>query len=228
MFDELVESRPHRQRSTTQALVSIAVHTVIIAVSIQLTRAVAATVTKRTADAPLFVARAAVPRTAQPAATTAAAALPAAPVLRAITAPIVVPTTLPSITPAHGFDPLRAGAAGDRHGAPIGTPDDNAIDSGPPVTLREAEEPVSYLDGPEPRYPPALRQVGVEGSVRLRYIVGTDGKVEPGSVEVLMSTNRSFEAPAIEAIKGSRFRPARVKGQRVRQLVEQMVRFTIH
>jgi protein TonB len=227
MFDELVESRPHRQRSTAQALASIAVHTVIIAVSIQLTRAVAATVTKSTVESPLFVTRAPAPRTAQPAAATAAA-LPAAPSLPMIAVPVIVPTTIAALAPAHGFDPSRLGAATGGHGLPDGILGDDTPGNDRVFTPMEAEEPVTYLDGPEPRYPPALRQVGVEGSVRLRYIVGTDGKVEPGSVEVLMSTNKSFEAPAIEAITGSRFRPARVKGQKVRQLVEQMVRFTIH
>ena len=44
MFDQLVESRPVRSRSTAQMVVSIAAHTVVIALSIQLTRAVAATI----------------------------------------------------------------------------------------------------------------------------------------------------------------------------------------
>ncbi len=227
MFDELVESRPRRQRSVVQTLASIAVHTVIIAVSIQLTRAVAATVTKHADEAPLFVTRAPAPRAAQPAAATAAA-LPAAPALPTIGAPVIVPSTIPPITPAHGFDPSRLGATAARAGLPVGVQGDDTPGGDRIFTLAEAEEPASYLDGPQPTYPPALRQVGVEGSVRLRYIVGIDGKVESGSIEVLMSTNKSFEAPAIEAITGSHFRPARVKGQKVRQLVEQMVRFTIH
>ncbi len=227
MFDELVESRPRRQRRAAQAVASIAVHTVIIAVSIQLTRAVAATVTKSTAEAPLFVTRAPTPRAAQPLAATAAA-LPAAPSLPMVPAPVIVPTTIAAAGPARGFDPLRIGAAGDRRGVPSGVPGDDSAGGARAMTLVEVDDPVSYLGGPEPSYPPALRQVGVEGSVRLRYVVGTDGKVEPGSVEVLMSTNKAFEAPAIEAITRSHFRPARVKGQKVRQLVEQMVRFTIH
>ena len=41
------------------------------------------------------------------------------------------------------------------------------------------------------------------------------------------STNKAFETPAIEAIKKSNFKPAKIKGTAVRQLVEQVVRFTI-
>ena len=61
----------------------------------------------------------------------------------------------------------------------------------------------------------------------LRYIVGMDGHAEPGSVQSLQSSNVAFEAPAIEAVVHANFRPARLKGRVVRQLVEQIVRFAV-
>ena len=38
--------------------------------------------------------------------------------------------------------------------------------------------------GASPRYPEALRSVNVEGEVVMQFIVGADGKVEPGSRDV--------------------------------------------
>ena len=67
----------------------------------------------------------------------------------------------------------------------------------------------------------------MEGWVQLRYIVGMDGHAEPGSIRSLQSSNTAFESPAIEAIAHANFRPARLKGRVVRQLVEQVVRFTV-
>ena len=93
--------------------------------------------------------------------------------------------------------------------------------------MRDADEPAQYLDGPEPVYPAALRQVGVEGWVQLRYIVGIDGHAEPGSIRSLQSSSTAFELPAIEAVARAHFRPARRRGRVVRQLVEQIVRFSV-
>ena len=69
--------------------------------------------------------------------------------------------------------------------------------------------------------------MGVEGSVHVRYIVGVDGRADPGSIQALLSTNTAFEAPAVNAIAGAHFRPVRRKDRVVRQLVEQIVRFTV-
>jgi outer membrane biosynthesis protein TonB len=44
---------------------------------------------------------------------------------------------------------------------------------------------------------------------------------------VLRSTNKAFEEPAREAIMKAVFRPARIRGQAVRQLVQQAITFNI-
>ena len=88
------------------------------------------------------------------------------------------------------------------------------------------DDPVQYLNGPLPKYPDSLKVRSVSGRVTLRYIVGIDGKVEAPSIQVLTSTHPGFEQPSVEAIKGSLFRPALLKGVKVRQMVEQVVRFT--
>ena len=78
-----------------------------------------------------------------------------------------------------------------------------------------------------PVYPPVLKSAGVEGRVSLRFVVGIDGRPELGTIQVLSSTNKAFESPAIEAIKKSRFKPAKIRGAPVRQLVDQAVRFSL-
>jgi TonB family protein len=94
-------------------------------------------------------------------------------------------------------------------------------------TSEQVDDPVQYIGAPLPRYPDSLKAARIEGRVILRYIVGTDGRVEGGSVQVLSSTRKEFEEPAIEAIRQSTFRPAKLKGVAVRQMVEQVVRFTL-
>jgi periplasmic protein TonB len=226
MFDQLMESRPRRERGAVQASASIVAHTMIIAASIQLTRAVAATVVTTQPQTEMILARARTPATPHTA-SAAAAAIPAAPTLVALAPSISVPAAPPVADLTRGFDPGRLGGPGDPRGTAPGRTGDNSPDVGGVVTAPQVDEPAEYIDGPEPKYPVALRRVGIEGTVLLQYIVGIDGTIEPGSIQALKSSDRLFEAPAIDAIRQSHFKPARIKGRRVRQLVEQVVRFTL-
>lgn len=228
MFDELVESLPPRDRSTMQMIVSIVTHTIIIAVSIRLTGAVAEAVAKPAVEIAVPLPRTPVPAAAAAVAAVAAPAsarIPAAPALPIIP-PVDIATGIPPVPVGRGFDPASLDRA-----VPDGWQPDASDSAGSDlrtvVTMRGADEPAQYLDGPEPVYPLALRQVGVEGWVQLRYIVGVDGHAEAGSVKSLRSNNSAFEAPAVEAIAHAHFRPARLKGRAVRQLVEQIVRFNL-
>lgn len=94
-------------------------------------------------------------------------------------------------------------------------------------TSQQVDDPVQWVGGPLPKYPDSLKAAKVEGRVVLRYIVEANGQVEESSVQLLSSTHKEFEEPAIEAIKRSTFRPAKLKGVPVRQMVEQVVRFTL-
>jgi TonB family protein len=99
--------------------------------------------------------------------------------------------------------------------------------AGPSYTVDQVDDPVQYIGGPLPKYPDSLKAAKIEGRVTIRYIVGADGQVEVNSLQILNSSQKEFEAPAIEAIKGSRFKPAKIKDAPVRQMVEQVVRFTL-
>jgi hypothetical protein len=225
VFDELVESRPHRDRSTGQLIISIMTHTIIIAVSIRLTGALAETVARPPVEMPVQLSRAPVRRTATVAAAPTAPRIPAAPTLP-IVPPIDIAAGIPPAPVSRPFDPGSLDgplATGRRLDVGDSAPSDLRL----VVTMRDADEPAQYLDGPQPVYPAAMHQVGVEGWVQLRYIVGIDGRAEPGSIRSLQSSNSAFEGPAIEAIAQAHFRAARIKGRVVRQLVEQIVRFTV-
>ncbi len=96
------------------------------------------------------------------------------------------------------------------------------------ATSREAEfAPAEVVFQPAPVYPPALLRAGLEGSLRVRFIIDTTGRVEAASFQVLEASLPGFE-PAVRAtILGSRFRPARLGAVAVRQLTEQRVSFVL-
>ncbi len=91
----------------------------------------------------------------------------------------------------------------------------------------QVDEPVKQFGCSPPRYPPELRAAKVNGSITLRYIMGVDGRIEAGSIQVTSSTNKAFEQPAIDAVLTCSASPAKIKGSPVRQIIEQVVRFTI-
>lgn len=83
------------------------------------------------------------------------------------------------------------------------------------------------VSGPMPRYPAMLRQAGIEGAVQLEFVIDKDGRVDETTIEVVESSNRAFEAPAIAVVAGSVFKPGAVDGEPVNVLVQQRIGFTI-
>jgi TonB family protein len=78
-----------------------------------------------------------------------------------------------------------------------------------------------------PEYPPDLLARGVEGTVTVRFVVDTSGAADVGSIDVVNSSDPQFAASVRAALPRMRFSPAKLNGQRVRQLVEQPFRFNV-
>ncbi|HLB38105.1 MAG TPA: M56 family metallopeptidase [Gemmatimonadales bacterium] len=88
----------------------------------------------------------------------------------------------------------------------------------------ELPERVSF---PPLAYPKVLLEAGVEGSVLSTFIVGTDGRVEPGSIQILQASHAAFEAPTRAGIEKAVFRPGRLHGEVVRVQVQVPTRFVL-
>jgi TonB family protein len=65
-------------------------------------------------------------------------------------------------------------------------------------------------------YPLQLRARGVAGEVIVTFIIGTDGRPDMSSVEVLSTSNPAFVQPALRGMPRMRFRPAALDGMPVR------------
>lgn len=79
-----------------------------------------------------------------------------------------------------------------------------------------------------PEYPAMLRKVGVEGSVRVRFIIDTLGMVEAASFTVVDGGgHRLFEEAVQESLLKARFTPALVGTEKVRQMTEQRFNFRL-
>jgi protein TonB len=79
----------------------------------------------------------------------------------------------------------------------------------------------------ERAYPPTLRDAGVTGETVLQFIIDEDGHVEPGSIEVVSSSDDGFSSAARRVASSMRFSPARAGGRNVRVTITMPVRWTI-
>jgi TonB family protein len=81
----------------------------------------------------------------------------------------------------------------------------------------------------QPPYPPQARTLGIEGSVRLRVRVASDGS--PRTVEILRSSGRSdFDNASLSTVRREwRFRPARsVDGRPVESTIVVAIQFVLN
>jgi periplasmic protein TonB len=83
-----------------------------------------------------------------------------------------------------------------------------------------------YRDALQPEYPPGLIRQEIEGSVTLRVLVGTDGRVK--AIEPLRFDDAELlKATQAHALRKWRFLPATRDGAPVESWREMTVRFEI-
>jgi outer membrane biosynthesis protein TonB len=229
MFHTLVASGPRARPSARRFLLSISFHGVAVAGAIALSRqSSTADTSPQTQPALVFVApqssRQSLPAAedrvgGQAAPKPSWGPLPQIPDL----IPAVVPTTLPSVADLLTDAFFRSGSSSalPRAGSDGLPPPGDAS----PWPAESVDDPVGVIEQSPLHYPPALALAGITGLVELEYVVDTSGRAEPGSLRALGATHPEFEAAAGATILGSRYRPARLHGKVVRQLVRQTLRF---
>ena len=163
----------------------------------------------------------------------------------ALVAPTKVPVAIPAIDLSAAStisDVVAPPAAASEYGSAAGSAVGNAGIGGSATgsaaglgsgaaggayAENQVERIVEVTRAAAPRFPEALRNSGIEGEVHVRYIVGTNGRVEPGSIRIVDSPHRLFGESVQTALLEARYRPAEVGGRSVRQLVAQSFSFRI-
>ena len=125
--------------------------------------------------------------------------------------------------------PDRDRAGGDRGRDPLTQRVTVPVISADSVySILEVEETALRMDGSAaPVYPPEMLRDGVSGRVLAQYVVDTTGRADVASLEVLKASDPAFVRSVREALAGMRFTPATLRGQRVRQLVQQNFEFKL-
>jgi protein TonB len=214
MFTRLVESMPHRQPNRGGAIVSALFHSVLIVGAVYATASGAASKVVASAASQMTKVTFVQP-SAQPA---SAPAQPAKPKPKPIVAPTKIATETPPIDPnAQPTAELETG------------PTTNALPGGGVPGAYNAfeveQEVVAIIGTIRPQYPDALRSSGVEGTVNAEFIVNEKGRAERESLKILSTTHRLFADAVTRALPQMRFKPARIGGKPVSQLVQQQFVF---
>lgn len=89
-------------------------------------------------------------------------------------------------------------------------------------TADQVSEPAAWIGGASgpPVYPDSLWTARVPGRVVAEFIVGQDGRIEPGTLTIASTTHPYFASAVRSALDGAVFRQAVLNGNPVRQLVQ--------
>jgi protein TonB len=226
MLDRLIESKPARARTTGGALVSITAHTALIAAAVYATAQARVQPTRPSELVrPIYF-----PRIPDPATPTRASQQISKPI--AGQRPIYIDPVIDIKLPRVEVEGVLS-SPDDFKGTPLAigggsTADSGGHTAGMPFSAEQVEKQVAVAAGnAPPRYPEALRQLGIEGRVVAVFVVNEQGRAQEESIRFARSDNQLFDDAVRVALRRMRFIPAEVGGRKVRQLVEMPFVFTI-
>lgn len=106
-----------------------------------------------------------------------------------------------------GIGPGSGSGSGGGHGSGHGTGTGSGSGTGSGITSSPAVPP-RIIKSYQPPYPSAERNAGVEGTVSIRFLIGTDGSVEDVTV-TSSSGNANLDNAAVAACRKWRFTAAK-------------------
>ena len=229
MFTTLLESRAPRARRARSTLVSVFLHSAVIALAVAVMRpTLSAAREDPTVKPPVWVV---VPAPPQP-------QLPRVPVdgipnpmphFPTVEAPTFVPKELPPIEatgptipddriiigPGVSSQPITGGLL---TGVPTGSiVDEKLVDRAPRI----------IGDARPPQYPSTLRQSGVTGQVVVQFVVDTLGRAEMSDVQILETSHPLFSDAVRTALVHYRFAAGEAAGHKVRTRVQLPFTFSL-
>src|SRR5215204_6958033 len=234
MFNNLLESKPKKEKRGGGTMASIVLHSVLVGLAVYATANAAIQNEKPRQEKIDFVET---PKDEPPPPKDepppppppdVVAAPPPPKGFQVLTAPVEIPDVIPDIdltkkvTDEADFSGKGA-AGGTAKGVAGGTP------TGDQAYFEfQVEKPVVAAPGScQPKYPEMLRSAGVGGEVQAQFVVDTTGRVEQKSFKVLKSDNELLTGAVRSALSCLRFLPAEAGGRRVRQIVQQPYSFNV-
>ena len=234
MFNQLIESRPHKQKMAGGTVFSLVFHGALITAAVVATARAGIADDKTKQEKIQFVEmkkEPPKPKEPPPPPPPPKEVMKAPPPkgFQVLRAPVEIPIKIPDIDLNKKVtDEADFSGKGVKGGVASGVVGGTAKPSNEPYFEFQVEKPVQQIPGTgTPRYPDALRSSGVEGEVQAQFVVDEDGKAEIGTFKVLKATNELFASAVRAALPQMRFYAAEVGGHKVKQLVQQSFQFKL-
>ncbi len=235
MFNNLIESKPKKQRSLGASIVSTFFHLAIIGLSVYATANAGNEVEEEIVQKVDFIEvkkdEPPPPKDEPPPPPPDAVIAPPPPKgFQVLAAPVNIPDVIPEIDLSKALtnedDFSGKGVAGGLASGVVGGT--GPVNQDQTYFDFQVEKPVGSLPGGVTlRYPDILRAGGVEGQVLAEFTVDTTGRVIISTFQVLRKDHDLFEAAVRSALPSMRFLPAEIGGRKVRQRVQQPFVFAI-
>jgi protein TonB len=232
MFNQLLESKPKRQRFAGGTVFSIAVHTLLIAGAVYATATAGVKDEKKKAEKIQFVEmkKEPVPEKPKEAPPKEVIVKPPPPKgFQVLRAPVKIDIKIPEIDLSKAIT-NEADFSGKGVKGGVGS---GVVGGTGPVTDQtyfefQVERPASMLDdSPRPKYPTVLEASGIPGEVQAQFVVASNGRADMDTFKVLKSTNELFTQAVKNVLPRMRFSPAQIGGKPVNQLVQQSFQFAV-
>ena len=231
MFNNLLESKAVKQKTTGGSVASFVLHGLLIWGAVVATANAGQKLKEAKDQLVNFVeVKKDEPKPDKPPPPKDVVLAPVVKGFQVLTAPINIPDVIPEIDLSRSVtnegDFSGKGVAGGRGNGIVG----GIVPTDQSQTYFEfqVEKPVVQAPGSStPRYPEILKSAGVEGEVLAQFVVDTTGRAENGSFKVLKTSHELFALAVKNALPGMRFLPAEVGGKKVKQLVQQPFVFAI-
>lgn len=231
MFNNLLESKPVKQKSFGASVISTLFHLAVIAGSIYATANAGMQKEEEVVEKIDFVEvkKDEPPPPEEKAPPPDVAVAPPPKGFQVLAAPVSIPDVIPEIDLSKALtneaDFSGKGVAG---GVASGVAGGTGPVSDQPYFDFQVEKPVGAIPGSDgPRYPDILRSGGVEGRVLAQFVVDTTGRIDISTFRVLRSDHAMFEQAVRSALPRMRFFPAEIGGRKVKQLVQQPFAFSL-
>ena len=215
MFTNLIESQRKTSRSLGSTVVSVIVHSGLLAAAVVVTLHAGEKVKEvvKSEDVKFAEVKKAPPPD-----------MPAAPPppkgFQTLQAPVNIPDKIPdvdlsrAVTDEADFSG-KGVQGGTSKGVAGGTPTDQ------PLFEFQVEKPALTKEGnPQPKYPSMLQSANVEGEVLVQFVVDTSGKAEMSTFKILKASNDLFAQEVRRVLPFYRFYPAEAGGRKVQQYVQ--------
>lgn len=233
MFDQLVESKPKRERTLGGSITSIVLHAILITGAAYGTMQAKEELEKPKEEKVEFVEleQKNEPPPPEPEAPPpdVVAAPPPPQGFQVLTAPVEIPDVIPEIdltkqvTNEEDFSG-RGVAGGVAKGVVGGT---GPVTDQPYFEFQVEKPAIAAPGNPNPRYPEALQKAGIEGEVLVQFVVDTTGRADMGTFKVLKSDNEQFTRAVRLALPNYRFLPAETGGRKVKMWVQMPFVFAV-